>query len=420
MTKHPVDVAFVDPTTADQIKQSLALAFPLVLEAADDLPDMDLTGLVVREVRVYGIAFLYDPDDETSEHDGVTTLVSLDGQRFKSEPSPGAFINVLSIVNAPSGGEAVGDKYIVGPAPSGDFAANADDLAVLTSRGWEFAAPEIGQRVYVRALDEYQYWSEAGVWTQDGVADSSLGARKLQFPFGMAVESETDTPPVGTPAEGTKWIVAANATGAWVAWDGDVAEADGVGGFRRLSAYDGATVADRSLKTLRSFNGNTGEWVSSGGAWIAQKSYFEAGDSPGASNAGSGHYGYSTTVPPSTHQRRIQAVLSHQARSAGATLRVTFSASLQRQNGGGGAGTSPDMAVALYRDSETNAIAWALIAPGLGSLTYDTDWCNVTFYITAPDAAAHTYTIAITSAGFNNTEVRALASRRLMTIEEAA
>jgi hypothetical protein len=313
----------------------------------------------------------------------------------------------------------VGDKHIVGAAPSGDFADHADDLAVLTSRGWEFAAPAVGQQVYVLALDEFRYWSEAGEWAQGGVTDGSIGAKHLQFPFGMAVEDELDTPPGGTPAEGTKWIVAANATGAWDDWDGDVAEADGAGGFRRLSAYHGATVASKALNTLRTFNGDTGEWTSAGGAWLDQKSSFQQDNSTGASNAGSGIYGYSHNTAPANQLRRIQATLNHQARATGAKLRITFSGTLTTQNGVGASGGDVSGAVvALYRDAVTNAIAWNMSAADM--VTIATDSVNVTFYIDAPDAAVHNYTIAIMSGRNSNTELRMHAGHRLMTIEEAA
>lgn len=51
-------------------------------------------------------------------------------------------------VDAPPAGPAVGQCWIVGPAPTGAWAGRTGALAGWTAGGWRFAGPREGQRVW--------------------------------------------------------------------------------------------------------------------------------------------------------------------------------------------------------------------------------------------------------------------------------
>lgn len=417
MANHKVTAAFPKggSATADEIHLRLADAFALVLHTADEIQSIDFSAAnaiaVPHECRLFGVAFIHDPADTTSVHDGVSTLVSQDGKRYIAEFSPGAFTNVKSVENSPPAGAVVGDKHIVGVAPTGDFAANANDLTVLTSRGWSFVSPVIGQVVYDRNAAGQKHWSEAGAWTvgigADSVVDASITPRKLKWPFGARVESETATPPGGTPAAGTLYLVAASATGAWAGRDTEIAEADGAGGWTFHTAAIG----------MRLFNAGTGGdiqftadgWGSAAGASVDYASEFEATTGT-SSTGGSGAGGYSATVAPTSSQDYWQDdnIITHTAKQTGAKLRFEYQAKVDP--------VANDFEVALFRDSDVDAIDW--VGMGESGSSQETQTVNVIFEVTAPDTNSHEYKVRFIS---GSTVTRpASATRRRFTLEEMA
>lgn len=55
-------------------------------------------------------------------------------------------------LSAPPVSPAHGDTYIVGAAPTGDWATHADDVAIYNTfgtAGWVFAAPRLGWLCYI-------------------------------------------------------------------------------------------------------------------------------------------------------------------------------------------------------------------------------------------------------------------------------
>ena len=202
MATHPINLVFPHAGTAsaDAARQALANMFPLVLESAAEIQSINFTQAnavgVPIEVRLNGTAFIYDAADSSTAHDGVSCLVSQDNKRYKSSVQPSYFTNVLSIENTPPVSPAIGDRILIGTAPTGDYVGHGEKLTVYISTGWVKVSPAIGQRVYVREEEvDYQY-GEAGNWTAAGaVAAEGVGAQELAFPWGMVVESETATPP---------------------------------------------------------------------------------------------------------------------------------------------------------------------------------------------------------------------------------
>lgn len=68
-------------------------------------------------------------------------------------------------LNAPPGGAPEGARYIVGPAPSGAWLNQSNNLAVLMGGAWIFITPESGWRAYV--TDEslgYEYGGSPTGW----------------------------------------------------------------------------------------------------------------------------------------------------------------------------------------------------------------------------------------------------------------
>mgnify|MGYP005836381757 CR=1 FL=1 len=50
---------------------------------------------------------------------------------------------------SPPSTPAYGDRYIVGPSPTGAWAGKAGQIAVFTGSGWAFYAPRIGWLCYI-------------------------------------------------------------------------------------------------------------------------------------------------------------------------------------------------------------------------------------------------------------------------------
>lgn len=416
MTIHPVATAFPDgATSGDAIRQNLADAFPLVLKTAAAIQAMDFSqvGAVVTptEVRLNGVTFLYDATDQTSTHNGVTVLVSQDNKRFIAEIHPGAFTNVLSVLNDPPGSPSIGDKHIVGPAPGGDYASNANNLTVYTDAGWRFTAPVIGQHVYDRSAKSVKHWSEDAAWVAglgaDSVADQGITPSKMLWPFGARVEAEQATPPpfdaqLGTPAEGTLYLVAANGTDDFLNQDTKIAEADGAGGWKKFhNPYIGMRLfnADANNDILFTAAG----WTQNQGALVFRDSKFVVTGALTVLNVG-GNYSYSAATPPDTTFDHTEDAMqiAHTARNASSRLKFTYTAS---EVDSGGVGTT----IALFRDAEADALDWVG-----GSATITAGQVSVDLETIAGDTSEHTYKIRLFGSSPGSP------TRRRLQIEEFA
>lgn len=67
--------------------------------------------------------------------------------------SIGRFAYHLSVLDrglaTPPGSPTAGDSYIVAAAPTGDWAGQADSIAVWDGAAWQFGVPRIGWIAYV-------------------------------------------------------------------------------------------------------------------------------------------------------------------------------------------------------------------------------------------------------------------------------
>lgn len=76
-------------------------------------------------------------------------------------------------LNAPPAAPALGACWIVGAAPTGDWAGQAGALAGWTTAGWRFAAPFEGLHVWLRGAGLWAVRGASG-WTSGTVAAGAL------------------------------------------------------------------------------------------------------------------------------------------------------------------------------------------------------------------------------------------------------
>lgn len=76
-------------------------------------------------------------------------------------------------IDVPPAAPAIGQSWIVGPGPSGDWAGRAHALACWTDGGWRFSGPTPGMRVTMRANDFVAAWDGAS-WRQGEIKGAKL------------------------------------------------------------------------------------------------------------------------------------------------------------------------------------------------------------------------------------------------------
>lgn len=64
--------------------------------------------------------------------------------------------------NDPPSAPAVGTSYLIGGAPTGEWAQHPGEIASYTSAGWRFVSPTIGLAVFVKSLATVAAYGEAG------------------------------------------------------------------------------------------------------------------------------------------------------------------------------------------------------------------------------------------------------------------
>lgn len=70
---------------------------------------------------------------------------------------------IEGVVSTPPASPAIGSMWLVGTAPTGDFAGQADKLAGWSDSGWRFFAPRDGMRIFDLGKSAYRLYQKG--WT---------------------------------------------------------------------------------------------------------------------------------------------------------------------------------------------------------------------------------------------------------------
>ncbi len=300
----------------------------------------------------------------------------------------------------------VGDEYLVPPAATGaDWGGMDNRVGIYLESGWHFRLPPIGFLLYVEDTKGYCHRDDRGAWI-DGLGSIVLGPGSIPITsvlganasFVIKVENQTTNAPPYSPVAPSAYIIGPSPTGPWAGQAGRLAMCLIDDEFTVISPQEGDEVWDKDLNINVRFNGTA--WVSSVGAVIGFTRVSTAASVPTGFFSGS-YYGYSAAVPPrTTNATRIDPVkLTVTAKTSGSKLRFRYSAGYAFTIDAA-AGTTGSPTLALFRDSEVNAVEWRAftsfnqVSNGFQPLSIDRE-----FIIDAIDSTPHTYTLGMTYGG---------------------
>jgi len=327
-----------------------------------------------------GALFMYDSTDTTSAHDGSTVIV-VSGRRYilQSQTIPDYFA-VSQGDTSPPGSPSLGDQYVIGAAPSGDWASKAKNLATWTARGWVYRVPQRGQIVWVNDENTFYHYSTSDVWTQgipvSGITNGAITPLKLRHPLAvMVVEDVRNAPPGSIPANGTAYVVGNSPTGAFAGEAGGVAYVDG-GAYTFIDPFEGATVYDKDQGFDLCYRSGTWERKVPGSA--IPNVYYSSVTAPGSLN-------YST-AEITTFTKSVQGV------SASNRWRVdVFINAPTATTGGAGNGR---LEAAVYVDAESSARSKPLSFPAVDGEKF---CANFTCFIDVPDLSPHNIIVKLSA-----------------------
>jgi hypothetical protein len=289
MTAHPAIAAVPKTGTPNRalLQALLVSRFAYIFRDDEDPEAFDPRGEddtpTVWVLGYRGQFFWYDESDATTDHDGTTCIVTVNGERYKIFGVDLLITHVLSKTETdPPDPDDVdeearpvnGDAYIVPAASSGDWADKEKYIAVWIDarKEWFFIAPKAGWTVWIPGDTADQAWHYDSVqddWVSglgEGLADANTVP--LSAILGCAgsltirVENQTTTSPPGSPSLEDAYIIGAGATGDWTGHDGKVAICEDGATFTLYTPQDGDEIYDKNTKTrLR--------WVASSSVWQA-------------------------------------------------------------------------------------------------------------------------------------------------------
>lgn len=230
-------------------------------ESAQDLIATDpITGVSFLTLVQNGRVYALDPLDSSSEHDGVTVLVTYDGLVYKLDTLVVPYAVISKSYTSPPLGSILGDSYLVVGAGSGDWAGKGP-LVSLTGWGWESVSAPPGRLIYVEDEDSYyhidRYGNVLAGFGSAALTDGSVlvrhflgGGRSFKF---TVVNQTTNAPPL-LSGSGTQYIVGSAPTGAWAGKPGYIAIDEGTQWGLYQPAL-GWQAYDQTLKVTLIFDG---------------------------------------------------------------------------------------------------------------------------------------------------------------------
>lgn len=371
-----------------------------------------------------------DGDDSDTDHDGLTTIVTLGGSRYKTNDvrfDPRSVISrSLDTPPEEDGSPPLqyGETWLVPEGASGDWASHEDERAMWTARGWKFKPPahgeitlvedegEAGQFIHFNVNDE---WDDG---LPGNVVDLSVRPSHLLI-RSWAFENQTTTVPPATGPAGEQYVIGAGASGAWAGHDKKIAWRPASDApFVITQPFIGERGRDKDLGIDVRWTGTA--WESAVGVWVGFGDQFtESGNLGGVINASP--YSYSAGTPPTTSSTLVydNSTLTFKAKRAGAKLRFHYSAHDLTFGSISGAVTTNGITLAFFRGSEANAFKHFRILPNTGPAN-DFERCvQRTFVSEALDDQPTTYKVAVLP-GYDGTNRYSLtaAANRLFTVEE--
>lgn len=378
----------------------------------------------------------YRDEDSLVDHDGLTCIRLLDGVAYLTNDVkfPGFVLSRTLETPPDEEDRAYGDTHRVPAGATDEWAGHENENAMWTARGYRFRAPVTGDLHYVVDESGYEHFNDDDEW-KDGFGalvfeNGSVRPDSLLIRSWSVENQTTNILPDSGPA-GEQYIVGPSPTGAAIGQSKKIAWRPATdAAFIFTAPFVGEKVHDKALGIEVKWTGTA--WIPADGVWVGiSDSAFVAG-AWSASTIGGGSftaYSFSNTTPPSISQHGIRDnnTISYKANRAGARLRVTLSARvLLTTIAAAGNGGNGRLVVALFRDSESDAISWVDLGAGVD--LYDVSGnvlpLDVSFGgVTASDSLAHSYHYAIMSdydSSLNRLIVANSVSRRDFTIEEAA
>lgn len=410
-----VDSEFIPPLTTlgDQgnLRAALIRRVPYTFASSEN-PEAFVamdggTGSIPWALVWAGHIFYFDPNDLTSAHDGISTLVTQDGYRYKVDDVAGEPASVKSrSITAPPASPSFGDAYLVPTGASGAWALHPRNIAVWTARGWVYVPPRVGQLVFVEDEGGFYHYGTSGAWVA-GIGGSALGPSTVRASsliggrtHWVVVNQTTNAPP-GSPANGVAYIVGPSPTGAWAGQTGRIAVYE-INAWAFYVPALGWTAFDQSNKTEFYYDA---AWVPKSQAYGSVVTVSNTAGSSISSVGGSG-YVFTTSPPSSGNNHAVDPMtIGIQAASAGQAFEIEYSVSFAPSSAG-------YIAVAAFLDSNSSASDWTA-TPSLLAAN-GTYYAVFKFFLTLPDAAPHTVRIRWVRSDTTTSALIGLYRRRLI------
>lgn len=309
------------------------------------------TAGTMRAIAYDGRIFHRDFADTTTANDGINTIVTLDGKRFKSTARLQINTVETSGLNAPPSLTAsdFGKAWRIGPAPTGAWVANANNLAVWTALGWFYVVPTPGNIIFVNDTGGFSHFSNGSGWLLGfgplSASASSVAPAALLWPAGITVAEVARNAPPALIANA--YIIGPVPTGAWGGKTNQIAVAV-AGQWSYLVPYEGAEVWDGPNRRALRFTG--GIWTAQNARGVIQErevllnSLFCA--------AGT------VATPPTTATGTLAALFSGVVCRVGSSLR--FRADWSPADNAGGV-VFPPAAVSVHASGAVSATAFRLL-----------------------------------------------------------